>query len=999
MTMQDLLKRFNSIRIKIAVIFTFLIALIALFIYLYFPLKLEQQVMHEVAEKARVVSGIGAYSLAPSLYFEDTISGKDVLAGIVMNEDIIYCIVEDLDHKIFVASDTIMTENHKYRDLKFSLSNNESIYKISQPIYHNGKKIGILFIGFSLERINNTISESKIDIAITSLIIFILGMLSVFVISSILTGRLNNMVRTVNQISKGNMSLRAEIISDDEVGQLGMAFNKMVQNLEEVYKELETINHELENRVEERTTLLQHEIKEHTQTVEKLYRSETRSLAIINTLPDQMYMFNKEGECLECKTVIKGRVYLPSEDFIGKNIREIYPAQIAGLCMEKINSTISSKFPQELEYQLFLDNDLRYFESRFVNSLDNEILIIIREITDRKKAEKAILESEAKFRALAETLPTSIFIIHQNRCIYVNPTAQLYSGYSETELFHMDFWNIIHPDFKEIVKERVVNRQNGIETPERYEFKIFTKSGAERWVDFSSRLIEFQGNTVILGTATDITAIKAVEEQLRKLSRAVEQSTISVLITDYDGVIEYVNPRFTKVTGYSLDEVIGKNPNILKSGLISLEEYQHLWKTIKQGKEWKGEFLNRKKNGDLYWELTSISGIRNANGKITHFLSIKEDITDKKLVEEKLIQSERDYRGLFENALDGMLIFEPSTTLILDANPHASLIFGYKRSELIGKKLYDLSIESPGKKLLDDLMIRSNLKNHEVVYHHLGGSLVHLDVNTTYTSYQGDRAILGIFRDITERKTFENEIMKAKEEAEKSDRLKSEFLAQMSHEIRTPINTILSFNSLLKDDLDERVSDDLRQSFRIIDNGGRRLIRTIDLILNMSQIQAGSYETYPAEFDLVTELIENAVLEFENLARMKNLSLCLINRAVFSRIFADHYTVMQIFTNLIDNAIKFTSSGSVDVKVYNAQPDLICVEVSDTGIGISAEYLPRLFTPFSQEEMGYTRSFEGNGLGLALVKKYADLNGAEIKVSSRKGEGSTFSVYFRYNIS
>lgn len=983
----EYLRRFNSIRTKIAVVFSILIALIALFIYLYFPARLEQQVMREMADKARVVGLITAYSMAPSLYFEDPVSGSDVLKGVMINREIEYVVVFDLQNKIFVSANLPVAKKHFYKDLQSSVCADGAIYRFNESIYHNGKKIGEVYCGISLKRINETIYNARLSITLISLVVLGLGMVLVFLISSIITGRLNNMVKIVKEISKGNLSKRSEIFSDDEVGQLGTAFNAMVENLEEVYEELENMNHELENRVEERTVLLQQEIEQHTQTVEKLYKSETRARAIINALPDQMFLFSKEGVCLECKTE-------HGKEMIGKSLYDIYPPELASMYLDKITFTISTSKPQELEYQLFTGDELRYFESRFVLSWESEVMVIIREITYRKAAEKAILENEAKFRALAETLPTSIFIISNNKVAYLNPVAAHYSGYSEEELYKMQFWNIVHPDYRNFVMQRASQRVEGHAVPERYEFKILTKGGEERWVDFSARLIDFQGEPSILATATDITDMKAVEEQLRKLSRAVEQSTIAVVITDYDGNIEYVNPRFTRVTGYTLEEVLGRNPRILKSGITSLEEYQVLWTTIKQGKEWRGEFLNKKKNGDLYWESSFISAIRNSDNDITHFLAIKEDITDKKLVEEKLIQSERDYRGLFENALDAMLILEPSTTRVLDANPRASIIFGYKKTDLIGKSLYELKLEIPGKHSAEQL-INMNLKNYEVVYHHINQSEVYLDVNTTYTSFQGDRAILGIFRDVTERKNFENELMKAKEEAEKSDRLKSEFLAQMSHEIRTPINAILSFNSLLRDELSDRVSDDMRQSFRIIDNGGRRLIRTIDLILNMSQIQAGNYETYPTEFDVVTDLLENAILEFENLAKLKNLSLCLVNNSACSKIIADHYTVMQIFTNLIDNAIKFTHSGTVQVRVYNDVPDRIAIAVSDTGIGISQEYLPVLFTPFSQEEMGYTRSFEGNGLGLALVKKYADLNSAEIKVSSQKGEGSTFTVFFR----
>ncbi|RJP72048.1 MAG: sensor histidine kinase, partial [Ignavibacteriales bacterium] len=234
----------------------------------------------------------------------------------------------------------------------------------------------------------------------------------------------------------------------------------------------------------------------------------------------------------------------------------------------------------------------------------------------------------------------------------------------------------------------------------------------------------------------------------------------------------------------------------------------------------------------------------------------------------------------------------------------------------------------------------------------------------------------------------------AKEKAEKSDRLKSEFLAQMSHEIRTPINTILSFNSLLREELEDKVSEDLRTSFRTIENGGRRLIRTIDLILNMSQLQTGSYDLNIREFDILNDILENIYLEFKNFADNKNLKLDLICKTNLTRIDGDYFTIVQIFSNLIDNAIKYTNEGSVEIIIYLNSASELCIDVKDTGIGISEEFMPRLFTPFTQEESGYTRTYEGNGLGLALVKKYAEMNNIEIIVNSKKDRGSTFTVKF-----
>ncbi|MGE5400499.1 MAG: ATP-binding protein [Ignavibacteriales bacterium] len=253
---------------------------------------------------------------------------------------------------------------------------------------------------------------------------------------------------------------------------------------------------------------------------------------------------------------------------------------------------------------------------------------------------------------------------------------------------------------------------------------------------------------------------------------------------------------------------------------------------------------------------------------------------------------------------------------------------------------------------------------------------------------------LVMIRDITKQKFAQQELEKAKQMAEDSDKLKSEFLAQVSHEIRTPLNAILSFSSLLKDELENTVTNGLKESFSIIDRAGKRLIRTIEEILEMSQIRTGNYEINPSGFDLVQDVLDCLLTDFHLLAREKGLSLLLRSELKEAGIIADKRMINQIFFNLVDNAVKYTMKGSIEILCYKDSQGKTCVDIKDTGIGIAPEYLPRLFTPFSQEEMGYTRRYEGNGLGLAIARKYAELNRAEIDVISEKGKGTVFTVSF-----
>ncbi len=251
-----------------------------------------------------------------------------------------------------------------------------------------------------------------------------------------------------------------------------------------------------------------------------------------------------------------------------------------------------------------------------------------------------------------------------------------------------------------------------------------------------------------------------------------------------------------------------------------------------------------------------------------------------------------------------------------------------------------------------------------------------------------------VLREVTQKKKLITELITAKEKAEKSDEFKSAFLAQISHEIRTPINTILSFSSLIRQSVNGALDEDMQFGFNSIGNAGKRIIRTIDLLLNMSAIQTGNYDPVLKDMELKT-ILSAVIDEMNPAAKEKNILLEYSFVGSDFAIKGDEYSLSQIFINLVDNAIKYTNEGKVIVKITEAN-DILTVEVTDTGIGIAEEFLPDLFSPFVQEESGYTRRYEGNGLGLALVKEYCSINRAEISVKSKKGIGTSFFVNFQH---
>ncbi|MFO7445387.1 MAG: PAS domain S-box protein [Ignavibacteriaceae bacterium] len=277
------------------------------------------------------------------------------------------------------------------------------------------------------------------------------------------------------------------------------------------------------------------------------------------------------------------------------------------------------------------------------------IIIFSEVITERKKAEEAIKEKtklEEQLGKIAGTAPGGLFSFKMSSdgtysIPYASPIWEDIIGVKKEEIIK-DFspvFNRIHPDDREkLISTIETSAQEMIDW--HLEFRIINAGKKFTWVEGNSTPIK-QGDGSIIwhGFITNITGRKESEERIWKLSRGIEQSPAIIVMTDINGLIEYVNPKFTAVTGYTLDEVKGRNPKILKSGNKSKEEYEILWNTILSKNEWRGEFLNKKKSGELFWESALISPLLNEEGKIISFIAVKEDITELKKMTNELIEA------------------------------------------------------------------------------------------------------------------------------------------------------------------------------------------------------------------------------------------------------------------------------------------------------------------------------------------------------------------------
>lgn len=487
-------------------------------------------------------------------------------------------------------------------------------------------------------------------------------------------------------------------------------------------------------------------------------------------------------------------------------------------------------------------------------------------------------------------------------------------------------------------------------------------------------------------------AEKALRDSEKRYRDLIQNQGEGIVVVDEREYITFTNPAADKIFGVAEGMLLGRN----LSEFLSHDDFSvvmHQSKERKRGETgtYELEIMNgsKEKRNLLITATPKYDDYNTYHGAF----GVVRDITERKTMENALRESEEKFRSVAETINAAIYILKDSRFIYI--NPGFERITGYTKAEIKDVTFEGLIHPEFRNLLTANYRTDSITPRHELKIIRKNCEERWIDLSTTSLNFSGYMCQLGTAFDISVRKQAEVELIQAKEKAEKADRLKSEFLAQMSHEIRTPVNAILSFTSLLREEFENKVSDDLRSSFMIIDNGGRRLIRTIDMILSMSQIQAGSFEVTLIELDIVKEVLSGLLLEFSNPARVKKLDLSLKNRAENTSIIGDRYTIAQVFQNLIDNAVKYTSAGKIEVIVYKTDKHELCVDVKDTGIGISQEYIPNLFSPFSQEDSGYTRRFEGNGLGLSLVKKYVEMNNAEIRCISEKNKGTTFTVIFK----
>lgn len=518
----------------------------------------------------------------------------------------------------------------------------------------------------------------------------------------------------------------------------------------------------------------------------------------------------------------------------------------------------------------------------------------------------------------------------------------------------------------------------------------------------------------VLGIMTDISTQKQAEEAFResqKVYKLLAENTADVIWTRDDNMrFTYVSPSFENLLGYKPEELDDAALEKLLSP-FSLENIVNIT-AESQDIEESGMFETLRfdqelthKNGTKRWTEAILTYLYDDDSELTGFVGVTRNITDRKLAQDALRESESRLKTIFDSVQAGVLIIDPETHEIRDINPAAILMIGgdMSKEQIVGKVCHTyICPEEKGRCPITDL--GQTTDHSESVLVRADGTKCDILKTVVPITLKNRNYMLESFFDISVIKAAtealqksEAELQKAKEAAESANRAKSEFLASMSHEFRTPLNGILGYTQILRND--KHLSEKQRKAINVIHGSGEHLLMMINDILDLSKIEARKMELEPITFQLHDFLINTTeVLRIR--AEQKGIALIYeSNPDLPEKIYGDKYRLRQILLNLIGNAIKFTEKGTVVLSVMR-EPSAVTdsgqgtdtkirFQVEDTGIGISDEKLKEIFLPFRQAS-GRLAKAEGTGLGLAISQRLVRMMEGELYVKSTPGQGSKF---------
>ena len=610
---------------------------------------------------------------------------------------------------------------------------------------------------------------------------------------------------------------------------------------------------------------------------------------------------------------------------------------------------------------------------------------------------RELRESEATSRAIIEATPVPLALNdEQGNITYLNKAFIQTIGYTTDDVPTLsDWWSRAYPapQYRQWAAD---SWQNHLEKAKRanepfssMELNIRCKDGMERtfMVGAASIKENFAGTHLVI--LYDITERKQAESELRTLSTAIEQSPLSVVITDLDANIQYVNPHFISTTGYSKEEAVGQNPRILQSGQTPKEIYVELWKALTSGQVWRGELINKRKNGEVYWEEAHIAPVIDSAGAPMLYVAVKLEITQRKQAEEALRQSEAKLHALYDTTSDAVMLLDGNG--FFDCNKAALEVFGCAtKEEFCSKQPTDLSPpEQPhgaNSMTQTNQWVAAAMANGGNIFEWVHkrvdtGEVFPTDVLLNSMVLDGKLVLQATVRDITERKKYEEELKRSNAELE-------QFSYAVSHDMRQPLRMISSYLQLIEMSLADQLDGEKRNYFNFAIEGAKRIDQMLVALLEYSR--AGRMGEPPAWIES-REVLDEA-LQFLQPA-LDEAQAKLNIAGDWSRIMGSHDEILRLLQNLIGNAAKFRVAGRTPEITVSSEmvKNEWHLSVADNGVGIIPDQIKRLFQVFQRLQL--RTAYEGNGVGLALCRKIAEHHKGRIWAESAgEGQGSKFCV-------
>ncbi|MHC4268697.1 MAG: PAS domain S-box protein [Planctomycetota bacterium] len=670
-------------------------------------------------------------------------------------------------------------------------------------------------------------------------------------------------------------------------------------------------------------------------------------------------------------------------------------------------------------------------------------------INKHKKAEQELRESEEGFRRIFEQEFAGIAHVDLNgQFLKANKRFCEITGYTGQELSGLTFKDITHPEDICLQGKTLKRVIDGEDTNYRIEKRYVRKNGTIVWVNLSVTLIRKPCGEpkYFVSVIEDITERRKLDQHISKLSHAVEQSSSVILITDTNGDIEYANPKFTQLTGYSLEEAIGKNPRMLQSGKTPPEVYVKLWKTILSGNEWQGEFCNKKKNNELYWENASISPVKDDKGIIINFIAVKEDITARKLYEEQIkginrLNKELLGFGKLEEKLkritdDIVKLFNADFARVwltksgdrcdsgcvhadtknkehlctqrnvclhlasssgrythVDGKMHSRVPFGcYKIGRIAaGEVPKYLSNDIIHDQFIHDKEWAENLGLISFAGYKLVSAAnktvgVMAVFSKNFISSDTDNLLESLAD------TTAHVIQSAKTEMAllQSEKLKSlgKIAAGVSHEFNNILAVIMgSAEVLLEDYNDERELKKGLNSIIDASSDGAEIVKMMLTFAN-AEIKTSEYRFFNLN-RLIKQAIDFTMPRWKNMAQSEGINYRLETGDVVQvpQIYCNPIEMREVLINLINNAMDAMPDGGRISISTKSDKNYIFLSVSDTGVGMSEDLKQKIFDPFYT-----TRRPHGTGLGLSVSYSIIKRHGGKIEVKSELGKGATFML-------